>query len=418
MSHLKDLRVGTGKLRLEQSKALPSRAWEAMIWGRGNYTPQTWSKSQIIKNVYERNPAYYAAANIIAQSIADLPIYVNVIVNGKKQRSDNHPALRLFDRDTARQELIERFCLYYIVTGEAYAQLVVSDHESRPIGMICLPSQHVRNIEGDYSKPIAGYEYTDKKTVFFREDEVIHAYKPSLTNYFEAMSPAVPLAESIDLNNAAITWNKNNAVSGGIPPIVVTAQNATREEGNDIRKAWAEQSGAANSHVLKVMSGELEFHKTNISPHDAEWEQAVLMSMRVIFMTLNVSSSMMNDAGNKTYNNVHDSRKSFYTEGIIPLARRIYGAFTCKLKHLYKDKPEIAVDTDSIDAVQEDRQKLAARLVSLVSSGIMTANEARKELRLPPAEGESADMLQNASIVNNIPAQERPQDNPPPESYS
>lgn len=404
--------------KLPKKSALPSRVWDAIILGRGNYTPQNWNKADIIRNVYERNPAYYAAANIIAQSIADLPLYVNVTVNGKKQRSDDHPALRLFNRGTTKQEFIERFCLYYIVTGEAYAQIVSSSHEERPIGLICMPSQFVKNIEGDYTKPIAGYEYTESKTAYFKEDEIVHAYKPSLSRYFQAMSPAVPLAESIDLNNASITWNKNNAVSGGIPPIIVTAQNATKEDGQALREMWAEQSGADNAHVLKVMSGELEFHKTNMSPHDAEWERAVLMSMRMIFMTLNVSSSMMNDAGNKTYNNVHESRKSFYTEGIIPLARRIYSAFTSKLTERYKDKPVFVIDTDSIDAVQEDRQKLAERLVKLVASGIITQNEARHELGLPRSDSESADMLQNSSIVNNIPAQERPQDNPPPEINS
>jgi HK97 family phage portal protein len=417
MSNLKDLRVNTGKLRLEQ-KHVPSRVWDAIIMGRGNYTPQNWNKAEIIRNVYERNPAYYAAANIVAQAIADLPTYVEVTVNGKKQRSDSHPALSLLERDTAKQEFIERFCLYYIVTGEAYAQIVTSTHDDRPLALICLPSQHVKNVEGDYTKPIAGYEYTETKSVYFGVDDVIHAYKPSLSRYFQAMSPAVPLAESIDLNNAAITWNKNTAVAGGIPPIIVTAQNATKEDGQQLREMWAEQSGAGNSHVLKVMSGELEFHKTNMSPHDAEWERAVLMSMRMIFMTLNVSSSMMNDAGNKTYNNVHESRKSFYTEGIIPLAKRIYSAFSSKIKNRYKDKPVYCIDTDNIDAVQEDRKELADRLVKLVESGIMTANEARKELRLPRAEGESADMLQNSSIVNNIPAQERPQDNPPPVTNS
>jgi HK97 family phage portal protein len=404
--------------RLAKKSSLPSRVWDAIIMGRGNYTPQNWNKADIIRNVYERNPAYYAAANIIAQAIADLPLYVDVTVNGKVLRSDSHPSLKLFDRDTSKQEFIERFCLYYIVTGEAYAQVVESAHDNRPIGLICLPSQYVKNVEGDYTKPIAGYEYTETKSAYFKVDEIVHAYKPSLSKYFQAMSPAVPLAEAIDLNNAAITWNKNTAVAGGIPPIIVTAQNATKEDGQALREMWSEQSGAQNAHVLKVMSGELEFHKTNMSPHDAEWERAVLMSMRMIFMTLNVSSSMMNDAGNKTYNNVHESRKSFYTEGIIPLARRIYSAFTRKIKGRYKDSPVYQIDTDNIDAVQEDRRELTDRLVKLKQSGLITTNEAREMLRLPRSEDEMANALQDSSIANNIPAQDRPQDSPPPEINS
>ena len=127
-------------------------------------------------------------------------------------------------------------------------------------------------------------------------------------------------------------------------------------------------------------------------------------------MTLGVSSSLMNDAGNKTYNNVHDSRKALYQEGAIPIGRKIYGAINAKLQHFYKDNPRIVIDTESIDALQEDKQRMSQRLIGLKQAGIITPNEARTELRYQIATEESANMLADSAIVNNIPKVDRPQD--------
>jgi HK97 family phage portal protein len=269
----------------------------------------------------------------------------------------------------------------------------------------------MENIEGDFRKPIIGYRYTEKEEILFREDEIIHFYNPSLERYFDSFSAANVLAEYIDLNNASVTWNKNVATGGGIPPLIAKGEGLSAEQAEKLRDSWQQQSGANNSHRLKIMSENLTLEKMSITPHDAEWSNAIMQSMRVIFMTLNVSSSLMNDAGNKTYNNVHDSRKALYQECAIPLARKLYSAMNRKLSNMYKDSPMIIADTDNIDVIQEDKKLQATRLVSLVKEGLMTQNEARIELRLPVSQDDSADLLIRSSIANNVPVMDRPQDN-------
>jgi HK97 family phage portal protein len=224
-----------------------------------------------------------------------------------------------------------------------------------------------------------------------------------LSNYFEALSPSVPLQEVIALQNAALSWNKNIAQKGGLPPVYATAEGIDKSEAEAIREAWETQSGAENSHRLKIAGGDIKFHKLDVTPHDSEWNNAILLAMRMIFMTLGVSSSLMNDAANKTYNNVHDSRKALFTETSIPIAKRIYSAITNALQGYYKDSPRLIIPTDRIASIQEDTKALVQYLVDAVDAGIMTANEARKKLGLPKASGATADTLQNARIINNIP---------------
>ena len=374
-----------------------------MIVGKGTWLSRPVDKREMIEQAYQRNAPFYAACNIIARTIADMPVEVEYSEGGRKGVTTDHPILQLMQRGCTREEFIERFVLYYLVTGESFAEIVFSAHDAKPLGLITLPSQYVYPIQGDRYNPIRAYKYVEHKTIELPKSSVIHLYRPSLSNYFEALSPSVPLQEVIALQNAALSLNKNIAQKGGLPPVYATAEGIDKSEAEAIREAWETQSGAENSHRLKIAGGDIKFHKLDVTPHDSEWNNAILLAMRMIFMTLGVSSSLMNDAANKTYNNVHDSRKALFTETSIPIAKRIYSAITNALQGYYKDSPRLIIPTDRIASIQEDTKDLVQYLVDAVDAGIMTANEARKKLGLPKASGATADTLQNARIINNIP---------------
>lgn len=370
-----------------KKKSIPSRLWEAVIWGKGWTDYNRWDKRKLIEQGYERNAPFYAAANIIAQTVADIPVYVDAHKNGKVIQTTEHPILALMERDMSRTEFIERLTLYLVVTGETYAQIVFAERPKRPLGLICVPSQNMNPIMGDYRNPIAGYEYEDKTLIKFGKEEIIFISRPSLRDYFQGFSAGVPLSELIDLNNAAITWNKNVALAGGIPMIIAKGPALTKEEANRARDAWEQQSGSNNSHRLKFISDNVTLEKLNDKPHDAEWSKAVEQSMRMIFMAFGVSSELMNDAGNKTYSNYREARKALYMEASIPMARKIYGAITKAVSKYYEDKPIIRLDVDKIESIQEDRGYAVERLTKAVLAGIITPNEAREELNYAPKNG-------------------------------
>ncbi len=412
MSKLRDISFQTAKKRQElvSKKHLQTEVWNAMVW-RNWYGYTRWDKAKAIKQGYERNPAFYAAANIIAQTISDIPVYVEYRKRGSVDNTIQHPILKVLERDTSREEFMEMMVLYLVVTGESYAQIVFSNtgQRKKPLGLVPLPSQHITPVYGDRYNPISHYEFHLKKKIDLQLDEIIFIKKPDLSSYFTGMSPTVPLAETLDLNNAGVTWNKNVALAGGIPPIIAKApKGMQREEAKEIADSFSEQSGARNSHRLKVLAGDLDLQDMGTDPHDAEWEKAILMSMRMILMGLGVSSSLMNDAANKTYNNVKDSRKALYLDACLPLADKIYTSISSRLNKFYDDNPRIRVDRDSIEALQEDQKAQAERLAELKLSGIISANEARAVLKWPKSKDASADLLETAKT----PSQVKPPDDP------
>jgi len=381
---------------INRKNYIPSRVWNAILWGRGWEDYSRWDKLKLIEQAYERNPTFYSACNLIAETVADIPIYIDY----KKDRNhttQEHPILTLLDRsDNGRKTFVEKMILYLVVTGEAYSQIVFSHEGSsrRPIGLIVLPSQYMNPIQGDYRKPVKGYLYREMEDVKFETDEVIAVNQINLREYFHGLSAGVPLAEMIDLNNSAITWNKNIAQAGGMPPVIAKAPGITQAQSQELKDRWEQSSGGANNaHRLKVVSDNLTFEKLTDKPNEAEWEKAIMMTTRMILMGLGVPSELMNDAQNKTYNNQKEARKALYMEACIPLARKFYGSITKSLQGYYKDNPEICIDVDNIEAIQEDRALVIDRLTKAVAGGIITPNEAREELGYPPVDDELASLL-------------------------
>jgi len=364
-----------------KNTTMPTKLWKAMVWSGGWESYSKWPKERLITEAYERNAPFYAACNIIAQTVADIPIYVDAKKGGRVVQTAEHPLLSLLDRNESRTEFIERLTLYLVVTGEAYTQVSFSGRSpKKPLGMFVVPSQYMNPVMGDYLRPVQGYKYTEYGEVNFDLEEIIYIRKPSLSQYWNGQSPGAASAELIDLYNSGIEWNKNVAKSGGIPPVVASSPSIMAEDIPDIKRNWRSQRGANNSHELTVVSGELKFEKLNDNPHDAEWEKAILSAMRMILMTFGVSSELLNDAGNKTYSNYREARKALYMEASIPLARKIYGAITKHLAKYYDDSPKICLDIDKIESIQEDRGFAVERLTKAVDAGIITANEAREEL--------------------------------------
>ena len=409
MSNLRDIRMQTAQARSQvaSQKYLPARVWNAFVWKEWKGYSR-WDKKRIIEQGYERNAPFYAAANIIAQTVADIPVYVKYEKRGVIDHTELHPILNVLERNSSREEFIESLVLYLVVTGEAYANIITSksgDRE-RPLGLITIPSQYVSPVQGDHTRPIAYFEVQHRKTENFLPEEIIHIYRPDLSNPFKGMSPGVPLSELIDLNNAGITWNKNVAISGGIPPVIATAPTGMdKEDAREVQDGFQEQSGAQNAHRLKILSGDLTIHDLNVDPHDAEWGNAVLMSMRMILMSLGVSSSLMNDAANKTYNNVKDSRKALYLDACLPIADRVYKKISLSLRRFFHDNPLIMPHRDKIEALQEDRASMAKWVYDGVDRGIYTRNQAREKL------GDSAgtDPMLDEYIVTNQASDKKPE---------
>jgi phage portal protein BeeE len=108
-----------------------------------------------------------------------------------------------------------------------------------------------------------------------------------------------------------------------------------------------------------------------------------------------VDSSLFNDPANKTYNNRKEAEKALYTGAVMPNMNKLEtglnrwlvpGFFPGRMARL-------RVDYSNITALQEDFHQKVQSVVSMKTSGIITANRAAEMLNQPNIEEENADKL-------------------------
>lgn len=381
-------------------KMMGSRAFRAILWGQGTTDYTKWDKRKLIEQGYERNPVFASIVDRISLLVADLPLYVEYNeTSGKRRQTTMHPLLRAMERsDNGMQSFIQRSVLYYLVCGETYLQKLIYEQggKRKLMGFVVLPAQYTNPIQGTPANPIIGYQLVQNGTVNFGADDVISVQMPSLSEYFHGTGYGVSLAETMDFQNSALTWNKNIAQAGGSTSLVIKAPGIDETGAKALKDTWvANQGGAGNAHKPIVTGGsaDMEILNLNFKPNDAEWARGIELATRMIAMRMGFPSELLNDPSGKTYANVSEATKTLYRDCVIPIANRFFGAINRHCSTYYDDSPMLRVDLDKVIALQEDRKLAFERAVMAVRAGVLTPNEAREELGYTAHESETASEL-------------------------
>ncbi len=374
-------------------KFMGSRLFRTIIWGAGATDYSKWSKIDMVQQAYERNPAFAAIVDRVADLVSNLPVYVEYTGdNYREGPTQRHGILEAMERSNGgRKGLIELTAKFLMVTGEAYLQKMLfekRDGRQDLTGFVVMPAQHTNPIQGTPAQPVMGFEYIEKGRETFQAHEVVYIRKPSLSEYFHGNSPVTALAETIDLQNSAITWNKNVAKRGGLPALVVKMPGITPEEARTWKTAWAQVNGGANNAGLPAVEGgrDTEYINLNFKPNEAEWAKAIEITNRIIAMRTGFPSELLNDPSGKTYANVQEATKTLYRDVILPMAELIYGEISRNCREYYADRPFIRIDIEKVQALVDDKTKLMDAVIRATGGPVLSVNEGREVLEYPASE--------------------------------
>lgn len=377
-----------------------------MVFGQGTELFSRYNKLSLIKNGYERNPYVKACADKFAQGVASLPIKVTVdSPKGGRTTVEDHPILHLLNRaEDGMIGLIEKYALFWIVTGDSYMQIVTNLHEIdqetgmwdyrgidkdpgwrhdiKPLELMVWPSQNCNPIQGYPSKPIMGYKFREYGEAEVPEWEIIHWKTPSMDEYWHGLPPLTPLGTIIDLSNNYFLWNLNMVRRGGRPDLVVTSEGAIGEETkNEIKKYWSEKIGGATNKdsEIPVLDG-VDLKNMNLGPAEMQWLEGDKHVGRIIAMGMKTPSELINDAQNKTYSNHKEAVKDYHLSSLIPNGQKMWNVINKKLSPFYKDNPRIEIDVEAVDAIQETQMAKTERVLKERKERIISLEESRSEL--------------------------------------
>ena len=348
------------------------RGMPEALWAPRDY--QTFSREG-----YQQNPWVYACITEIARGIAGIPwrLYRGTGGRDALREIEDHPLLRLLRRPNPEQGYAawaEQLVSFMLISGNGYIEAVGPDRGAprelyalRPDRMRVLPDPALR---------VKGYRYeVNAYRVDLDPQHCLHMKLFNPTDDWYGMSPLEAAARAIDQDNELSRYEVRLLQNQAMPGMVLRSQDQLDDRQFDRLKQQIQQlyQGTDNVGRPMILDGGLEAQPLSFSPQDLVMDKSQLWTAQRICAAFGVPGELVG-LMSATYQNRREARKALYTETILPLLDRIADDLNNWLVPQFGEALTLAYDADSIEALQEDREKLFKQIQS---AEWLTVNEQR-----------------------------------------
>ena len=204
---------------------------------------------------------------------------------------------------------------------------------------------------------------------------------------YAGLSPIAPLRLSADMGLDALRSNRNALTNDSTLGLFIEASDTpTDDEVNEFYERWESRfKGPSNTRRPALLSAGMKATNLGFSPREMEYLQSMRWSLEDVARVYGVPKAMMGDIERLTFSNFVTARRVFWEDTIVPQLMSYQEALNQRLLPLLGD-PTLFVEFDigAIEALRESENDKARRRQLYVSAGIMTVNEVRQEMNLPP----------------------------------
>jgi HK97 family phage portal protein len=369
------------------------RAWSAAPpvgdWPR-SYEAQ-------VRDAYLGNPIAQRAVRLVAECVAWCPIYLASGGSGHSRR-----ALDKLGPSSGRTgegmegpfpslvspSLLETIASQLLLHGNAFVQ-VLQDAAGEPAELFALRPERVK-VEADAGGWPAAYLYRagEVRSRFPATDglgrpAIVHlkAMHPLDDHYGLGCLGAA--AGAVAVHNAAARWNKalldNAARPSGALVFDPGSEGATLSAEQFARlkeEIDAEFAGSANAGRPMLLEGGLKWQAMSLSPADMDFAGLKAAAAREIALAFGVPPMLLGLPGDSTYANYREANRALWRLTVLPLAERILSGIGRALA-AWRPGLRLAVDTDQISALAEDRERLWRQLSA---ADFLSSDEKREML--------------------------------------
>ena len=335
-----------------------------------------------LDEVYRRNPVGLRAVRLVAGLVGALPIFAE---------EGDAKAVEL----VRSRGLLERAAAELLLHGNAYVRLAADGHD-RPAELHCMRPERVSVACGADGWPAAylyragGQVVRIAKTDALGRRQVQHlkALNPADDHYGLGCLEAAVGAASV--HNRASRWNKallDNAArpSGALTYEPGDGSSLSGEQFERLKTELGEQfSGSANAGRPLLLDGGLKWQALGLSPADMDFVAVKEGAARDIALAFGVPPVLIGLPGDATYANAREAGRALYRQTILPIAATMLAGLGEMLVD-WLGPVRIAVDTDKISELAEDRAKLWE---SVGAAEFLSRGEKRAQLGFNEESGE------------------------------
>jgi HK97 family phage portal protein len=223
---------------------------------------------------------------------------------------------------------------------------------------------------------IAGWIYDwDNERLPFTPDEVIWFRHPNPLDEFMGLSPIAATRLAIDTAHGALQSNhaifKNGLQISG----VVSPQDKeiawSREQVEQLRENLERRfKGSDKAHRLAVLGQAANFQTIGVSPKDAQFIELMKWTRSDVASVYGVPPELIGDHEHATYSNIEQAYKGLWTDCLIPEAAMISAEITEQMLKFFPDVDMVEFDTAHVSALQPDKASLAEQATKWVAIGV------------------------------------------------
>lgn len=357
--------------------------------GFGGFSPGS-GNTMMSAILAEQIATISSCVSLISATIGSLPVHVYKTEDDSRIEVPRHPVARLLRTPNERQsgvDFLEWLTSQILLHGNGLA-LVDSDGNGQPIRLTPIPWPHCiplllddRRLAFDVIQlgPWGGSGLPRRVLA----TEVLHCKERSDDSYLgrsrisrcpQTLQAALGLAEF-----STAIWNNALTPSGS-----VTHPGKLNAEAKDyLRQQLNERNaGASNAKGLVVLDEGMSFVPWSGSPEDSQVLESRRFSTEDCARVMGVPLPLCNIWDHSSFTNSATASQWFGTFTILPLVRKI----EAELKRSVFADPDgpFHVELDISGLMRGDSTSQRASNVADVAAGIMTRDEARRDLGLNP----------------------------------
>lgn len=349
--------------------------------------------SSFSANYAMRLSAVYRAVELISDSIAMLPIYVQFTDNdGYKTRYNEHSTNKLLNEQPnsimTRYQFIKLLMIDVMLRGNAFAY-IKRDEMGNATELVYLRPDTVTI---DYNELTRELKYRcNMVTGIIEPCNIIHLVKYSndgIHGISILQNAKNTLALTSDTEKQASNFFKSGCALSGILKVQGQLSDAQKQQ---IKSSWNSTYNGENSG-LAVIQGNMDYQQIAVNAADAQLLESRLFNVSDIARFFSISPVLLGDLSKSSYSTLEQSQLQFLSQTLQPYIVMIEQEFSRKI--FRPSELNLSVNVDEKALIMTDKAALSAYYVQLLQNGIMTTNEIRKELGLSAVENGDVTVMQ------------------------
>jgi HK97 family phage portal protein len=283
---------------------------------------------------------------------------------------------------------IDFFITNYLISGNGFSELS-KNSLGQIYRMYPIQSYQLQTIVGTYPNFIKSYELLNYTRSSVPAGEMLHikTYNPDpIAGYFVGMAPLKAGSLAVRQNNDGASWNISMMDNlGKIPGMFTSDDEMEPATKNTIKSEWDSKISGQPGKPLVLDGGAVKFTPFAMTMQDADFIESQKMTGEQIAMVYGLDPAAIG-LGKTIYNNVREAKTAKFYSVIIPLAdyfrsefnRTVVANHNAVESELFKRpvKKYVDYDVESIEALQEDRKDVFARISA---AKFLTYDEQRQE---------------------------------------